>query len=223
MSVLAKYVNEDDSNFPAHLWFNSETYYFISTKLILDWILLRSVKQSNLSLQLKTKVNITFNFFCFDIVYTAHFYRGMFSNTTLFKVMCNKTTGFVFLCHANFIFCFEIIFKKEMWKSLPPSCTMFPSMTGCWLSHSVSSHCHVWRDVTEHGRTQDTSGIQELKYKFFWGKKMNYRFSAKSNQVANMWPSTWQPVWKGTYTTSFLLSTISGWEGSVSRERKMWN
>lgn len=148
----------------------------------------------------------------------------MFSNTTLFKVMSNKITGFVFLCHVNFTFCFETIFKKQMWKSLPPSCTMFQSMTGCWLSHCVISHCHVWKDVAEYGRTQDTSEIQERKYQFWGGKNLKiYRFSAKSKQVANMWPSTWQPIWKGTYTTSFPLSTISGWEGSVSRERKMWS
>lgn len=166
--MLVKYVSENDSNFPAHLWCNSETYYFIGTKLILDWILLRSAKQLNLSLQLKIKVNITL--FCFDIVYTGHFFREIFSNTTLFKVMCNKIIGFVFLCHASFTFCFETIFKKEMWKSLPPSCTMLQAMAGCWLSHGVISHCHVWKDVTEYGRTQDASEIQELKHKFWGGK-----------------------------------------------------
>lgn len=133
--------------------------------------------------------------------------------------MCNKITEFVFLCHANFTFCYETIFKKEMWNSLPHSCTIFQAMTGSWLSHCVISHCHVWKDVTEYGRTQDTSEIQELKYNLKKKLKKNYPFSAKSNQVANMWPSTWQPIWKGTYTTSFPLSTISGWEGSVSRGR----
>lgn len=57
--MLVKYVNETDSNCPAHLC-NSETYYFIIIKLILDCILLRSAKQSNLSLQLNMKVIITF-------------------------------------------------------------------------------------------------------------------------------------------------------------------
>lgn len=57
--MLAKNVSGNDSNCPAHLQRNSETCYFISTKLILDWILLKSAKQSNLSLQLKIKVNIT--------------------------------------------------------------------------------------------------------------------------------------------------------------------
>lgn len=43
--MLVKYVNENDSNCLSHLWCNSKTYYFISTKLILDWILLRSAKK----------------------------------------------------------------------------------------------------------------------------------------------------------------------------------
>lgn len=135
---------------------------------------------------------------------------------------CSKMSGFVFLCHANFLLS-DTIFRYVDISSAQlftfPSYAWLPVVTLHYFLLPCLTRCNkIWqkaRQVRNSGAELHILGKKK-------GKKKYHQFSAKSNQVANMWPASWRPIWKGTYTTSFPLYTISGWEGSVSRGRKMW-